>query len=76
MSIANLFASQESVNARARRDEIRIVDLIVLAWRVVTDWRDRAHQRSVLAELDDRLLEDAGLTREQVAPAIRKPFRR
>ena len=74
MSISNLFASQDSVNARARRDKVRIVDLVVLAWRVVTHWSDRARQRSMLAELDDRLLEDAGITRKQVAQEIRKPF--
>ncbi len=74
MSIANLFARQDSVNARARRDEVRIVDLVVLAWRVVMHWGDRARQRSALAELDDRLLEDAGITRAQVAREIRKPF--
>ncbi len=74
MSISNLFASQDSVNARARRDKVRIVDLVVLAWRVVTHWSDRARQRSMLAELDDRLLDDAGITRAQVAREIRKPF--
>jgi uncharacterized protein YjiS (DUF1127 family) len=74
MSIANLFASQDSVNARAGRDEVRIVDLIVPAWRVVTYWCDRASKRQALAELDDRLLADAGFSREQVVAEARKPF--
>lgn len=74
MSIADQRVTRDTVHRRARRDEVRIVDLVVLAWRVVTHWSDRARQRRALAELDDRLLEDAGITRKQVAQEIRKPF--
>jgi uncharacterized protein YjiS (DUF1127 family) len=74
MSIADKLVTRDTVHRRARRDEVRIVDLVVLAWRVVTHWSDRARQRRMLAELDDRLLEDAGITRRQVAQEIRKPF--
>jgi uncharacterized protein YjiS (DUF1127 family) len=74
MSIADQLVTRDTVHRRARRDEVRIVDLVVLAWRVVMHWGDRARQRSMLAELDDRLLEDAGITRAQVAREIRKPF--
>jgi uncharacterized protein YjiS (DUF1127 family) len=35
----------------------------VLMWLI--DWLDRQHQRAVLAELDDRLLDDIGVTREE-----------
>jgi len=74
MSIADQRVTRDTVHRRARRDEVRIVDLVVLAFRVVTHWSDRARQRRALAELDDRLLEDAGITRAQVAREIRKPF--
>jgi uncharacterized protein YjiS (DUF1127 family) len=74
MSISDQLVTRDTVHRRARRSEVRITDLIALAWRVVTHWSDRARQRSALAELDDRLLEDAGITRAQVAREIRKPF--
>jgi uncharacterized protein YjiS (DUF1127 family) len=74
MSIADLFVTRDTVDLRARRDDVRIVDLIALAWRVVTYWCDRASKRQALAELDDRLLADAGFSREQVVAEARKPF--
>ena len=39
-------------------------------------WRayDRWLQRHALLELDDRLLEDIGLTREDALREVRKPF--
>lgn len=37
-------------------------------------WHQRTRQRTALAELDDRLLKDIGLTRADVAREIRKPF--
>ena len=37
-------------------------------------WRERARQRRHLSELNDRLLRDIGLTRDQVRAEYRKPF--
>lgn len=37
-------------------------------------WHQRARQRSRLAELDDRLLEDIGKTRKQAIVEAGKPF--
>ena len=37
-------------------------------------WRTRARQRRALARLDDRLLDDVGLTRDDVHREARKPF--
>jgi uncharacterized protein YjiS (DUF1127 family) len=37
-------------------------------------WRDRIRQREALKALDDRLLDDVGLTREQARLEIAKPF--
>lgn len=38
------------------------------------DWQERARQRYRLAELDDRMLKDIGLTRADVAREVEKPF--
>ena len=37
-------------------------------------WQQRHRQRTALAELDDRLLKDIGLTRADVAREVRKTF--
>ncbi|HSS63103.1 MAG TPA: DUF1127 domain-containing protein [Gammaproteobacteria bacterium] len=37
-------------------------------------WHQRSLQRAALAELDDRMLKDIGLTRADVAREIHKPF--
>ena len=52
---------------------------LVRAWaaragRAVLEALMRAQQRRVLAELDDHLLRDIGLTREQVAAEFEKPL--
>jgi uncharacterized protein YjiS (DUF1127 family) len=51
-----------------------------LAWwlgqacEAVLTWAERAHQRRQLAELNDYMLRDIGLTRADVAGETRKPF--
>ena len=42
--------------------------------RAVARWIARGRQRRDLAELDDRLLADIGVTRAQVAREAAKPF--
>lgn len=42
--------------------------------RAVKFWMERSRQRKHLALLDDRMLEDIGLSREQVQQEISKPF--
>ncbi len=37
-------------------------------------WQERAHQRTHIATLDDRLLKDAGISRAAVAEEVAKPF--
>ena len=44
------------------------------ALRVVSVWQERAAGRRVLANLDDHLLRDIGLTRETVLRDRMKPF--
>lgn len=48
-----------------------------LLWRglhTVGHWRSRSRQRQALRELDDRLLMDVDLTRQQQEQEARKPF--
>jgi uncharacterized protein YjiS (DUF1127 family) len=48
---------------------------VIRAARAHFAWlRDRKRQRQALAELDDRLLEDIGLTRRQAEEEANKPF--
>jgi uncharacterized protein YjiS (DUF1127 family) len=42
--------------------------------RVFKTWLERSNQRRTLAELDDRMLRDIGVTRSQVQHEIAKPF--
>ena len=37
-------------------------------------WQRRAHERHHLADLDERLLRDMGMSRADVAEEIAKPF--
>ena len=45
----------------------RAVDLLLI-------WSDRMRQRRHLAELDDRLLQDIGISRADVEGEISRPF--
>jgi len=44
------------------------------ALRRLTQWRQRTRDRARLAELDDRMLADIGITRAQAEFLINKPF--
>jgi uncharacterized protein YjiS (DUF1127 family) len=54
------------------RAESRGVGDRVLA--TLREWRRRARDRAQLAELDDRMLKDIGLTRTDAEFLINKPF--
>ena len=45
----------------------RVVDLMLT-------WSDRMRQRRHLAELDDRLLQDIGVSRADIEAEISRPF--
>jgi uncharacterized protein YjiS (DUF1127 family) len=45
----------------------RVVDLMLT-------WSDRMRQRRQLAELDDRLLQDIGVSRADIENEISRPF--
>jgi uncharacterized protein YjiS (DUF1127 family) len=45
------------------------------AWTgAVRTWFERSRQRRALAELDDRLLDDIGITRSQAQSEVARPF--
>ncbi len=48
-----------------------IVDAMVGTFK---EWRDRQHQRRELAEMSDRDLQDAGLSRGELEFELDKPF--
>jgi len=41
---------------------------------VIRNWIDQSRTRTALANLDDRLLDDVGISRAQAAGEIAKPF--
>ena len=61
-----------------RRHPIEVSDHIVERLRdvlaVIEVWRESARQRRALARLDDRMLKDIGLSREQAEHEICKLF--
>ena len=44
------------------------------AWTMALDWQSRAHRRRHLDTLDDHLLRDVGLTRDDIRRELDKPF--
>ena len=51
-----------------------LVGAVVSLFDVLLIWQERAAQRSHLKGLDDHLLRDMGLTRDQVDCEAHKPF--
>lgn len=49
-------------------------EMIVSRLRIAQSWIERRRQRHALAALDDRLLQDIGLTRFDVKKEYNKPF--
>lgn len=60
-------------------DRIARITLAALTWpsalpRLSRQWRQRASDRRHLSELEDHVLADFGLTRQQVMDEAAKPF--
>jgi uncharacterized protein YjiS (DUF1127 family) len=73
-----LWASSDlPLTGRVRRAETRHIALLRAIRRIVAAirlWRGRARSQQQLRELDDRLLKDVGLRREDVGHEFPKPF--
>jgi uncharacterized protein YjiS (DUF1127 family) len=72
MSIGHMAARHRAAALRATRLTPLASAAPVLAWLVACI--ERARQRRALSLLDDHLLRDIGLTRDDVADEIAKPF--
>ncbi len=48
--------------------------MVLAMWETVTIWRNRAHQRRQLLEMETRILKDLGLTRMDAIQEAEKPF--
>lgn len=68
--------SDQSVAISRRRSEKRaaVWSPLQALWCHVRIWRARVRQRKALANLDDRLLYDVGISREQAVREVAKPF--
>lgn len=63
-----------SSNTPAPRNARRPVHPLVAAYLLVSTWIGRVRQRNALAELDDHMLQDIGITRYDAARECGKPF--
>ena len=50
------------------------MDVFVAAFALLLVWGERIRQRQGLADMDERLLSDIGLTSAEAAAEYRKPF--
>lgn len=50
------------------------IKMLIWLWLLLITWQSRASARAHLATLPDRLLEDAGLTRDEAKREATKPF--
>jgi len=67
-----LFGARNSDRTGAR--PANLVEYAGTFLGLIRGWADRARQRRALADLDDRLLKDVGISREQAESEVQKPF--
>ncbi len=72
----SLAAEQHDLTLRAvgARFAASVKEAIIGVFMVLQNWQVRALMRHRMADLDERLLDDIGLTREQVETEAEKPF--
>jgi uncharacterized protein YjiS (DUF1127 family) len=66
--------ARRAARAPVPRNGHPAVHLFAAACILVASWIGRAYQRKALAELDDRMLQDIGITRYDAARECAKPF--
>lgn len=69
-----MFAPDLSPALGARTEGIAGAGWVKAAFATLCDWQERALMRHRLASLDDRMLDDMGLTRAAVEAEAAKPF--
>jgi uncharacterized protein YjiS (DUF1127 family) len=61
-------------HARWRPQRAERLHPFAAAWFFIATWIERTRQRRALAELDDHMLRDIGITRVEAARESGKPF--
>ena len=61
-------------NAPVPKNARTPINPFAAAWILIACWIGRARQRRALAELDDKMLQDIGITRYDAARECGKPF--
>ncbi|MBO6521557.1 MAG: DUF1127 domain-containing protein [Rhodospirillales bacterium] len=57
-----------------RRIAPAMAEAAIAHFITMCEWQHRAEMRAKMARMDDRILDDVGLTREQVDAEASKPF--
>lgn len=67
--------SLENIGWRAlRRIAPAMAEAAIAHFQLMCEWQRRAEMRARMTRLDDRMLDDVGLSREQVESEAKKPF--
>ncbi len=74
MSVKTLNVYECCSSNRTENVAIRLVKAPMTFIQQVHLWRQRVKSRRALSQLDDRLLDDIGMTRQQVEQEVEKPF--
>jgi uncharacterized protein YjiS (DUF1127 family) len=67
-------SATDLVNYRATTNRIELLQVLFGLIGTIAVWNVRRRQRRALAELDEDLLNDVGLSREQARSEAAKPF--
>jgi uncharacterized protein YjiS (DUF1127 family) len=67
-------SASDFANYRATANRIEVPPILSGLIATIAAWIVRRRQRQALAQLDDHLLDDAGLSREQARREAVKPF--
>ncbi|SCA57104.1 hypothetical protein MTBPR1_40127 [Candidatus Terasakiella magnetica] len=74
MSVETLKINDYCSVGTAHKVETRLVMMPKQVLQTLKLWMQRQRKRSDLARLDDRILEDIGLSRTDIEREIKKPF--
>ena len=58
----------------ARTVAAAVEEAVIRLFDGLLDWHERARSRRILAELDDRMLQDIGINRATVSSEVSRPF--
>lgn len=67
-------SASEFTDYRTTTSQVEWASVLFRSIETIAFWIERRRQRRALAQLDQHLLDDIGLTREQVRGELVKPF--